>query len=88
MYQVHKFMALNDAEISYFIAQIQLSAKSFNLQEDDIEDVGKALQRYFGRRCVPPATVLPDKGKELQAICIAVCVFCSDLQTWKGDVLC
>ena len=72
MYSVHKYMALDNNEVQYFIQQVGLSAKSFGVSEDDIEKVGEALNKYFGYRCSPPTSVLPDKKAELQSICIAV----------------
>lgn len=83
MYEVHKFMALDAYQVGYFIEQVGLSAASFGVQQNDIEFVAHALQKYFGYKCAPPTDVLPDKGKELQAVCIAVSVIKLEV-IWVG----
>jgi hypothetical protein len=69
-YQVHKFMALDISEVTYFIQQVGLSAKSFGVADDDLTIVGGALMSTFGYRCAPAATVIPVQGPQLQSICI------------------
>jgi len=71
MYEVHKFMALDNAEINYFIQQVGLSAASFGVATADVEIVGKALTDLFAYRCAPATSVLPKEAPELQSICIA-----------------
>ncbi|KAM6486366.1 hypothetical protein HDV62DRAFT_350760 [Trichoderma sp. SZMC 28011] len=70
LYQVHKFMALDSAELTYFIQQIALAAQSFGVAASDIEIVGNALSNGFGMRCAMPATVIKAQGPQLQAICV------------------
>ncbi|UKZ77029.1 hypothetical protein TrVFT333_004745 [Trichoderma virens FT-333] len=70
LYQVHKFMALDSAELTYFIQQIALAAQSFGVAASDIEIVGNALSNAFGMRCATPATVIKVQGPQLPAICI------------------
>lgn len=72
MYDVHKFMALDAYEVQYFIQQVALAAQSLGVQKPDVEEVGNALQKYFGSKCAPPEHILPKSSKQLQAICIAV----------------
>ena len=76
MYEVHKFMALNNSEVGYFIEQVGLSAKSFGVSDKDVKAVGRGLEKVFGKRCAPPENVLGVQGEQkkmnLQAICIAV----------------
>lgn len=72
MYQVHKYMALDEAEVSYFIQQVGLSAASFGVADSDVAAVGKALTDAFGYRCAPPASIPATATPALQAICIAV----------------
>ena len=72
MYDVHKFMALDAYQVQYFIHQVGLSAASFGVADADIEYVGHALQGFFGVKCAPETKIIPDAGKELQSICIAV----------------
>ncbi|KAH7040583.1 uncharacterized protein B0I36DRAFT_371176 [Microdochium trichocladiopsis] len=71
MYDVHKFMALDAAELGYFNTQVGLAAASFGVTQADAEAVGMALMNLFGYRCSPPTTVIPAQGAQLQAICIA-----------------
>ncbi|KAK3361676.1 hypothetical protein B0T24DRAFT_585432 [Lasiosphaeria ovina] len=70
MYDVHKFMALDAAEVGYFIEQVALAAASFGVAESDLMAVGAALSGLFARRCSPPTEVVPPQGPALQAICI------------------
>lgn len=70
MYQVHKFMDLNPAEVGYFITQVALAGASFGVATDDLTAVGMALNSLFGYRCSPPATAIKAQGPALQAICI------------------
>lgn len=72
MYEVHKFMALDAAEVGYFIQQVGLAASSFGVSDDDVTAVGQSLTEVFDHRCSAPTAVLPDAKSELQAICIAV----------------
>ncbi|KAK1722824.1 hypothetical protein CaCOL14_010319 [Colletotrichum acutatum] len=70
MYEVHKFMDLDQNELGYFITQVAMAAASFGVAQDDIKAVGMALNQLFGMRCSPPATAIPEQGPQLQAICI------------------
>ena len=72
MYSVHKYMALDSAQVGYFIEQVGSSAASFGVTAADIKTVAESLQKTFGQRCAPAAAVLPGEKKELQAICVAV----------------
>ncbi|KAI1324426.1 hypothetical protein F5Y16DRAFT_307634 [Xylariaceae sp. FL0255] len=71
MYEVHKFMDLDEAELGYFITQVGLAASSFGVADSDVQAVGTALNSTFGYRCSAPATVIKAQGPQLQAICIA-----------------
>ena len=71
MYKVHKFMALDFAEVSYFISQVGLAAASFGVADDDIKAVATALNELFNVKCAPATTVIKSQGSELQSICIA-----------------
>lgn len=70
MYDVHKFMNLNPAEMGYFITQVGLAAASFGVTQEDATAVGTALNTLFNYRCSPPTVVIPAQGAQLQAICI------------------
>ncbi|KAI1077258.1 hypothetical protein F5B20DRAFT_583502 [Whalleya microplaca] len=71
MYDVHKFMDLDSAEVGYFINQVALAAASFGVAQDDISAVGTALTSLFDVRCAPPTTAIMAQGPQLQSICIA-----------------
>ncbi|KAH7146213.1 hypothetical protein EDB81DRAFT_721107 [Dactylonectria macrodidyma] len=71
MYQVHKFMDLDYAEVTYFVTQVGMAAASFGVAEDDIKIVATALNSLFNVRCAPATTVIKAQGSELQSICIA-----------------
>lgn len=64
-------MALSNAEVTYFITQVGLSAASFGVATADVTFVGTALASLFGVRCAPETTVIPAQGAHLQSICIA-----------------
>ncbi|OWP02671.1 hypothetical protein B2J93_6636 [Marssonina coronariae] len=70
-YEVHKFMDLSLAEVTYFIEQVAGAALSFGVSADDLAPVGNALMTLFGYRCSPPATVVPAQGSQAQSICQA-----------------
>lgn len=69
MYEVHKFMALGSAEVTYFITQVALAAASFGVAESDIAAVGTALTGLFAKRCAPAVQVIPPQESALQSIC-------------------
>lgn len=75
MYQVHKYMALDAAEVGYFIEQVGMSAASFGVSDADVQTVGMALTKAFDYRCAPPAAIPATATPALQAICIAVSFF-------------
>ncbi|PMD49498.1 uncharacterized protein K444DRAFT_649059 [Hyaloscypha bicolor E] len=68
-YEVHKFMQLSYAEVTYFIEQVGMSAASFGVATEDVMLVGTALMNAFGYRCEPPMTIVPAQGPQLQSIC-------------------
>jgi len=70
MYHVHKYMALDAAQVGYFISQVGLAAKSFGVATADIDTVAGALEMYFDVRCAAPVTLAPALGSQLQSICI------------------
>ncbi|KAE9374029.1 hypothetical protein N431DRAFT_404510 [Stipitochalara longipes BDJ] len=68
-YEVHKFMQLGYAQVSYFVEQVGLSAASFGVATEDVMIVGTALMNAFGYKCEPPITIVPAQGAQLQSIC-------------------
>ncbi|KAH7370689.1 hypothetical protein BKA65DRAFT_471880 [Rhexocercosporidium sp. MPI-PUGE-AT-0058] len=70
-YNVHKFMDLSNAEVTYFISQVAASALSFGVSAEDLTPIGTALMNLFGYRCSAPATVVPSQGAQAQSVCSA-----------------
>ncbi|KAK6595461.1 hypothetical protein H4I96_09780 [Botrytis cinerea] len=68
-YNIHKFMYLSDAEVGYFIEQVALSAASFGVSSSDLTIIDSSLRQSFGSRCLPPMTIIPSQGSQLQSIC-------------------
>lgn len=83
MYQVHKYMGLSDAEFTYFVEQVGLSAASFGVADADVKAAGQALTEAFGYRCAPPAAIPSTAKPDLQAICIAVSSNPSESQSFR-----
>ncbi|KAJ4303828.1 hypothetical protein N0V90_002729 [Kalmusia sp. IMI 367209] len=69
MASAHAFMDISPAEFGYFVQQVGLAATSFGVTEDDVSAVAMALQKLFGYRCSPAATVIPEQGATLNSIC-------------------
>ncbi|KAF2763158.1 hypothetical protein EJ05DRAFT_534560 [Pseudovirgaria hyperparasitica] len=70
MAKVHMFMALTNAENTYFIQQVGAAAVSFGVTMDDVSTVAEALVSTFNYRCSPAAKIVGDM-EELQSICQA-----------------
>ncbi|KAH8889462.1 hypothetical protein GQ53DRAFT_869866 [Thozetella sp. PMI_491] len=70
MYNVHKFMDLDAAEVGYFISQVAMAGASLGVANSDLQAVGTALGGLFNVRCGPPTTAIPAQGPQLQSICI------------------
>ncbi|PBP21136.1 hypothetical protein BUE80_DR008039 [Diplocarpon rosae] len=71
MYEVHKYMNLNHAEVTYFIEQVAAAALSFGVDSADLGPVGLALNQLFNYKCLPATEPVPGQGKETQSICSA-----------------
>ncbi|ORX97508.1 hypothetical protein BCR34DRAFT_548575 [Clohesyomyces aquaticus] len=69
MGSTHAFMDLDPSEFGYFVTQVGLAATSFGVSTEDVTAVATALQKLFGYRCSPPATVIPEMGPTLNSIC-------------------
>jgi hypothetical protein len=72
MYKVHKFMALDDAEVSYFIYNVGLAATSFGVSQSDASAVGSILSAAFGHRCALPSQYPAFEPAALNSICTDV----------------
>ena len=64
-------MDLNNAQMTYFINQVGLAAKSFGVADSDVTKVGDALTGLFNLRCAPATAVIKAQGPQLQTMCIA-----------------
>lgn len=62
-------MYLSEAEVGYFIEQVALSAASFGVSSSDLTIIDSSLRQSFGSRCLPPMTIIPSQGSQLQSIC-------------------
>ncbi|KAJ9136887.1 hypothetical protein NKR23_g9480 [Pleurostoma richardsiae] len=72
MYEVHKYMDLNAAEMGFFIDQATRGLLSIGFTSADAQFVNTTLDKTFNKRCAPAAPVVPaDAGPQLQAICVA-----------------
>ncbi|KAF2154482.1 hypothetical protein K461DRAFT_320591 [Myriangium duriaei CBS 260.36] len=71
MFEVHKFMGLNENMIGYFNEQVGLSAASFGVTSDDVTAIGNLLNTNFNVRCAPKTTIIKAQGAQLQAFCLA-----------------
>jgi hypothetical protein len=69
-YSVHKYMALSDVDVGYFIQQVELAAASFGISQSDITSLGNALSNIFGVRCGSETVVVSSQPAALQSICI------------------
>lgn len=67
MARVHRFMALDPAEVGYFISQVGAAATCLGVSSADVSAVGGVLMQYFGYRCSPPLAITD--GPLLQSIC-------------------
>lgn len=70
MFEVHKFMKLNQTQVTYFIKQVGLSALSFGVSVEDATSVGDAMSNLFLMRCSPPTALAPGAPPQLQSVCI------------------
>ncbi|KAI3335295.1 hypothetical protein F4824DRAFT_501260 [Ustulina deusta] len=72
MYEVHKYMDLNAAEMGYFVEQAVKGLVSFGFSKADAQFVNATLDAKFNERCAPAEAIIPPSaGPQLQAICIA-----------------
>ena len=65
-------MALDNAEVGYFINNVGLAALSFGVSSSDVAAVGTALMNAFGYRCLPPASFPAFEPAKLESICTDV----------------
>jgi hypothetical protein len=53
MYELHKFMFLTDAQVTFFIAQFDLAASLLGVSTADVNTIAGLLDSVFNRRCTP-----------------------------------
>ncbi|KAH8819334.1 hypothetical protein F5884DRAFT_864901 [Xylogone sp. PMI_703] len=71
MYEVHKYMDINPAEMGFFIDQAVRGLLSIGFTNSDAKFVNDTLDMTFNRRCAPATPVVPaSAGPQLQAICL------------------
>lgn len=70
LYEVHKFMGLDENQVGYFNEQVGLSAASFGVSMADVTAAGMELNKIFNNRCGPNITVIPAQGPQMQSICV------------------
>ena len=87
MARVHKFMALDPAEVGYFISQVGAAASCLGVSSSDVSTVAGVLMQYFGYRCSPPLSITD--GPQLQSICEACqCPLDPNAQCGRYDKAC
>ncbi|KAJ3258578.1 hypothetical protein HK103_003538 [Boothiomyces macroporosus] len=70
MTDVHRFMKLDNATMSFFIQQVGAAALSFGVTPDDANVVGNALTALFNDQCTAPAPLTPQSSPQPQAFCL------------------
>ena len=71
MFEVHKFMKLDNAQVMYFIKQVGLAALSFGVSMEDTNSIGNTLTNLFLMKCDIPIALVPGAIPDSQSICIA-----------------
>jgi hypothetical protein len=56
MYEVHKFMFINNTQMNYFNSQVAGAASSLGVSDDDVATIGTVLDTLFNQRCTPELT--------------------------------
>jgi hypothetical protein len=56
MYEVHKFMFINNTQMNYFNSQVAGAASSLGVSDDDVATIGAVLDKLFNQRCIPELT--------------------------------
>jgi len=69
-YTVHKFMALEPEEITWFIMNVGLAATSFGVTTEDATAVGTTLNTVFNAACEPAMALLPNTDPVLNSMCL------------------
>jgi hypothetical protein len=54
MFEVHKFMNINNTQMNFFNAQVAGAASKLGVSEEDVGAIGTVLDTLFNQRCIPP----------------------------------
>jgi hypothetical protein len=71
MYNAHKYMAINNMKMQFYISQFGLAAASFGVTPADVSSFQTIMQGKFGDRCAPPISIPNKAAPALQSICLA-----------------
>ncbi|KAJ3341905.1 hypothetical protein HDU91_000606, partial [Kappamyces sp. JEL0680] len=69
MTDVHRFMNLNKAQISFFNDMVGQAALGFGVTQEDAQAVGSALEGLFNIECGKPKALLPKLQPAQQGFC-------------------
>jgi hypothetical protein len=56
MFEVHKFMNINNTQMNFFNAQVGGAASILGVSTDDVATIGTVLDTLFNQRCIPELT--------------------------------
>lgn len=56
MYEVHKFMFLDQNQLDFFNEQVELAASALGVANEDVMVIGEVLDGLFNMRCTPKLT--------------------------------
>lgn len=70
MTDVHKFMGLNIAKLSFFNDQVAQAARGFGVSPQDAKIVQDLLESTFNIQCAAPAKLVPEAQPQFQGFCL------------------
>ncbi|KAJ3351317.1 hypothetical protein HDU91_006132, partial [Kappamyces sp. JEL0680] len=81
MTDVHRFMNLNKAQISFFNDMVGQAALGFGVATADAQAVGTALEGLFNIQCGKPAKLVPNLSEQPQGFCLGAGCQVSNAET-------
>ena len=72
MAEVHKFMGLNIAKISFFNDQVSQAARAIGMTAADAKVFKDGLENTFNIQCAPPVKIAPNGPPAPQGFCLDV----------------
>ena len=72
MTEVHKFMGLNEAKLSFFNDQVAQAARGFGVTDSDAKALQTSLETIFNVQCAAPAKLTPQSDLQPQGFCLDV----------------